>query len=71
MRGDIVEFEDGVAGDIYNDTVVVNRGVVAFSDGQFFVTNRCTVEMDDLIFNNKMDCVVIGNIYDNPELMED
>lgn len=70
FEGDIVEFEDGEAGDIYNETVVVNRGVVAFSDGQFFVTNRVTVEMDDLIFNNQMDCVVIGNIYDNPEIME-
>lgn len=45
-------------------------GVIEFEDGAFFVTNRETVEMDDLVYNGVMECSVVGNIFDNPELLE-
>lgn len=67
---DIVEYEDCPASDYYRETIIVNRGVIEFEDGAFFVTNRETVEMDDLVYNGVMECSVVGNIFDNPELLE-
>ena len=45
--------------------------MIEFEDGAFFVTNRETVEMDDLVYNGVMECSVVGNIFDNPELLEE
>lgn len=67
---DIVEYEDCPASDYYRETIIANRGVIEFEDGAFFVTNRETVEMGDLVYNGVMECSVIGNIFDNPELLE-
>ena len=67
---DIVDYEDYPASDYYRETIIVNRGVIEFEDGAFFVTNRETVEMDDLVYNGVMECSVVGNIFDNPELLE-
>ena len=50
----------------------MNRGEVVLSaqNGIGF-TNRQTVEMDDLFIDEIMiDCKVIGNKHDNPELLE-
>ena len=67
FEGDIVEFEDRA---VDSDEIFITRGVVAFADGQFYITNRLTVEMEDLVFMGKLDGEVVGNMYDNPELME-
>ena len=67
---DIVEYEDCPENDYYRETVFVNRGVIEFENGAFFVTNRKTVEMDDLVYKGVMECSVVGNIFDNPELLE-
>lgn len=67
---DIVDYEDCPASDYYRETIIVNRGVIEFEDGAFFVTNRETVEMDDLVYKGVMECSVVGNIFDNPELLE-
>ena len=71
FEGDIVAFEDGPASDYYRETVIVNRGVIKFADGAFYVTDRETVDMGDLIYNGAMECEIIGNIHDNPELLKE
>ncbi len=72
FEGDIVTYEDAVADyEGYRDDVFLNRGEVELSawDGTCF-TNRQTVEMDDLYESETtVDCEVVGNIYDNPELL--
>lgn len=73
FEGDIVTYEDAVA-DIegYHDDVFFNCGEVGISawDGIYF-TNRQTVDMSDLYESETMvDCEIIGNIHDNPELLE-
>lgn len=70
FEGDIVKYEDTPASDYYRETVIVNRGEVKFADGEYYVTERETVTMGDLIYNGTMECEVIGNIHDNPELLE-
>ena len=32
--------------------------------------NRIAVEMGDLIYDGKLDGVIVGNIHDNPELLK-
>ncbi|HFI0137683.1 TPA: YopX family protein [Streptococcus suis] len=66
FEGDVVEFED--ADDIEN--VYTNRGVVEWCQGGFTVTNRATVSMDDLLDGDKLELEIIGNIYENLELVE-
>ena len=68
---DIVQFEDDTPGQYeYHDDTFMNVGVVEYNNGRFYFTNRVSVEMDDIIYENIADCTVIGNIYDNPELLE-
>ena len=71
FEGDIVQFEDDTPGQYeYHDDIVMNEGVVEYNNGRFYFTNRVSVEMDDIIYENIADCTVIGNIHDNPELLE-
>lgn len=71
FEGDIVEFQDGIPDDIYHEIEITNRGVMAFSAGQFYVTERNVVDMKDLIWDNAdFDGEVVGNIHDNPELLK-
>lgn len=69
FEGDIVNYGDCPASDYYRETIVVNCGAIEFSDGAFYVTERQTVEMNDLIYYGTMDCEVVGNKFDNPEFL--
>ena len=68
FEGDIVQFED-----CYTETdfLYVNTGIVEWSQGSFTITNRDSVEMGDLLDGEFLDVTIIGNIYENPELLED
>ena len=67
FEGDIVEFED--ADDIEN--VYINQGVIEWCQGGFTVSNRTTVTLDDLLDEDTLEVTIVGNIYENPELLED
>lgn len=70
FEGDIVQFEDETPGQYeYHDDTFMNIGTVEYENGRWCFTNRVAVEMDDLLFENTADCIVVGNIYDNPELL--
>lgn len=68
FEGDIVQFED-----CYTETdfLYVNTGIVEWSQGSFTITNRDSVEMGDLLDGEFLDVTIIGNIYENPELLEE
>lgn len=70
FEGDIVTFEDGGCYPS-EDEVYTNVGVVVYGGYMFTITNRETVEMGDLVdcSEDTLECEVIGNIYDNPELL--
>lgn len=67
FEGDVVQFEDCY---IESDFLYANNGSVEWSQGRFTVTNRDSVEMEDLLDGELLDVTIIGNIYKNPELME-
>lgn len=67
FEGDIVQFEDYY---IESDLPYINRGIVEWSQGQFTITNRASVEMEDLLDGEFLDLTIIGNIHENPELLE-
>jgi hypothetical protein len=68
FEGDIAQFED-----CYTETdfLYVNTGIVEWSQGSFTITNRDSVEMGDLLDGEFLDVIIIGNVYENPELLED
>ena len=67
FEGDIAQFED-----CYTETdfLYVNTGIVEWSQGSFTITNRDSVEMGDLLDGEFLDVIIIGNVYENPELLE-
>jgi uncharacterized phage protein (TIGR01671 family) len=71
FEGDIILFEDECPGNYeYHDATEMRAGAILYGDGMFYLTKRIAVEMSDLIYDEKIDGVVIGNIHDNPELLE-
>ena len=68
-EGDIVEFEDYNSD--YGDTYM-NFGVVELTDLGLNITNRFEVGLEDLLLgNNQLDVKVVGNIYQNKDLLEE
>lgn len=67
-EGDIVQFED------YNsdlEDTFMSLGVVERTDLALNITNRFEVSLEDLLLgNNRLDVKVVGNIYQNKDLVE-
>ena len=68
FEGDIVQFEDCY---VVSDSLYINTGIIEWCQGGFHVTNRDSVLMEDLLDGDSLDVTIIGNIYENPELLED
>ena len=71
FEGDIVLFEDESPSNYeYHDCTEMRCGSIEYGDNCFYITDRIAVEMEDLIYDGKLDVEVVGNIHDNPELLE-
>jgi len=67
FEGDVVQFEDCYT---ESDFLYINKGIIEWSQGSFTVTNRDSAEMEDLLDGEILDVTIIGNIHENPELVE-
>ncbi|KAA0963161.1 hypothetical protein FXF62_10515 [Streptococcus cristatus] len=67
FEGDIVQFEDCYT---ESDFLYINKGIVEWSQGSFTVTNRDSVEMEDLLNGERLDVTIIGNIHQNQDILE-
>lgn len=70
-ENDIVKFPDcDMSTESGYGDVFVNAGKVAYDTESmsYFFTNRVTVDMGDIII--KVEVEAIGNVFDNPELLE-
>lgn len=67
-EGDIVKFLDS---DSYDETFE-NVGVVEYCDNGFYITNRYSVDMEDLVYGREgiIECEILGNVYDNKDLLD-
>ena len=68
FEGDIVQFEDCSEASHF---LYINTGIIEWCQGGFHVTNRDSVLMEDLLDGDSLDVTIIGNIYENRELLED
>lgn len=73
-EGDIVLYQDweqcyeGGGNDSF-----INKGIVEYNESNccFNVTERATIDIEDVLYEGNEDLEVIGNIYDNKNLLEE
>ncbi len=68
FEGDIVQFEDCSE---MSDSLYINTGIIEWCQGGFHVTNRDSVLMEDLLDGDLLDVTIIGNIYENKDILEE
>ena len=68
FEGNVVQFEDCSEA---SDFLYINTGIIEWCQGGFHVTNRDSVLMEDLLDGEFLDVIIIGNVYENPELLEE
>ncbi len=71
-EGDIVLYEDWeMAYEGGGNDSFINKGIVEYCEDNccYNVTERQTVDITDVLYKDNEDLEVIGNIYDNPELL--
>lgn len=71
-EGDIVDYPDASrCGESYDYDCYINRGIVEYDldSMSYHFTNRETVDMEDICIKDEVE--VIGNIYENPELLKE
>lgn len=67
-EGAVVQFEDY---DPQSEDTFYSLGIVERSDLGLNITNRFTVELEDLLLgDHRLDVKVVGNIYQNKDLLE-
>lgn len=71
-EGDIVLYQDWeMAYEGGGNDSFINKGIVEYCEDNccYNVTERQTVDITDVLYKDNEDLEVIGNIYDNPELL--
>ena len=71
-EGDIVLYQDReMAYEGGGNDSFINKGIVEYCEDNccFNVTERQTVDIADVLYKGNEDLEVIGNIYENPELL--
>lgn len=68
FEGDVVQFEDCSE---MSDSLYVNTGIIEWCHGGFHITNRDSVSMEDLLDGDVLEVKIIGNIFENKELLEE
>ena len=72
-EGDIVLYEDWeMATENGSGDSFINKGIIIYNESNccFDVTEKMTIEREDVLYEKNDTLEVIGNIYDNKEILE-